>query len=92
MSFSGYPDGEKAVFEMRRVLKPEGKLVIIDVNYPADGNKLGIWLTGLWKRIGDIIRDMDDLFNKFDISYSEKEIGGWGSVHLYVVSKRESSS
>ena len=87
MSFSGYPDGRKALSGMLRVMNPQGRLVIIDVNYPADDNRLGTWLTNYWKLTGDVIRDMDRLFKVFGVSYLDREIGGWGSVHLYVASK-----
>jgi len=88
MAFSGYPDGRKALRELLRVLKPAGRLVLIDINYPADGNRLGTWLTGLWKYAGDLIRDMGPLFREFGLEHVDHEIGGWGSVHLYIATKR----
>jgi ubiquinone/menaquinone biosynthesis C-methylase UbiE len=84
MAFSGYPDARKALGEMLRVLKPDGYLVLIDVNYPADGNWIGTRLTDLWKRAGDLVRDMRALFRERGLDYSDEEIGGWGSIHLYV--------
>ena len=33
MAFSGYPDGNRAMSELHRVLKPGGRLVIIDIEY-----------------------------------------------------------
>jgi hypothetical protein len=65
---------------------------MIDVNYPKDGNWLGVALVNLWKRTGDLIRDMPGLFSEFGFDASDEEIGGWGSVHLYVASKRASPS
>jgi len=87
MAFSGYPDGRKALRELLRVLKPAGRLVLIDLNYPADGNRLGTWLTGFWRYAGDLIRDMSGLFREFSLEHTDQEIGGWGSVHLYVAEK-----
>lgn len=89
MAFSGYPDGARAMSEMGRVLKAGGRLVIIDVNYPADGNWLGSRLIDLWKLTGDIVRDMPALFRDFGFDATEEEIGGFGSVHLYVATKRD---
>jgi ubiquinone/menaquinone biosynthesis C-methylase UbiE len=87
MAFTAYADSVRALSEMIRVLTPGGKLIMIDVNYPADGNLLGTRLTDCWKWAGDLIRDMEALFGQFSLDYVEQEIGGHGSVHLYVASK-----
>ena len=88
MAFSGYPDGKTALTEMGRVLKPGGKLVMIDIDYPNDHNRFGMALTKFWMASGDIIRDMESLFRELDWEFQEEEIGGFGSVHLYVVEKK----
>jgi len=83
MAFSGYADGKKVLAELGRVLKPDGKLVMIDINHPKDHNWLGTSLVRFWMASGDIIRDIDDLFNTSGWSFNDDEIGGFGSVHLY---------
>ena len=88
MAFSGYPDGVAALNEMGRVLKPDGRLVLVDVNYPQDRNRLGMALTKFWMASGDLIRDMGPLFEESGWKFQEEEIGGFGSVHLYVAEKR----
>lgn len=88
MAFSGYPDGYRAMAELHRVLRPGGRLVLLDINYPDDGNRPGLLLTRLWVALGDIIRDLDPLFQAFDFAYSEREIGARGTIHLYVATKQ----
>jgi len=88
MAFSGYPDGRAAMAELRRVVKPDGRLLMIDVNYPSDGNRLGTLMANVWKnQLGAIIRDMNALFLEFGFEHSDREIGGFGSTHLYVAEK-----
>jgi hypothetical protein len=64
---------------------------MIDVNYPRNGNRLGTALVGFWRRSGDLIRDMHAVFRDFELDARDEEIGGFGSVHLYVATKRDAS-
>ena len=88
MAFTAYPDGEKAMSEFHRVLKPGGRLVLIDIEFPRDRNWLGMKMTRFWMALGDIVRDMDAIFRRFGFEYTDREIGGFGSVHLYVAEKK----
>jgi ubiquinone/menaquinone biosynthesis C-methylase UbiE len=88
MAFTAYPDGRKAMSEFHRVLKTGGRLVMIDVEYPADRNWLGMRMIRFWVALGDIIRDMGAMFREFDFEYTDREIGGFGSVHLHVAEKK----
>lgn len=65
-------------------MKPGGRLVLIDINYPADGNWLGTRLTRARKISGDLIRDTGKLLGEHGFDFEETEIGGFGSVHMYV--------
>lgn len=87
MAFSAYPDSEAAMSELHRVLRPGGRLVIIDICHPRDQNRLGMMLASFWEAAGDILRDLGELLDRFGFEYSEEEIGGAGSVHLFVATK-----
>ncbi len=87
MAYSGYPDGKAALGEMTRVLRPGGRLVLLDINFPRDGNWLGTRCALMWASAGDVIRDVERLLPAAGLIHEEREIGGWGSVHLYVGTK-----
>ena len=88
MALSGYPDGARAISEVRRVLKPGGRLILIDVNHPANHNWLGMRLTGFWRQLGDIIRDVGKLLEDHGFDYEDCEIGGFGSIHMYICQRQ----
>ena len=88
MAFTGYPDGAAAAAELARVLKPGGRLELIDINYPADGNRLGTGLVRhFWIPFGDLVRDVAGLLTAAGLRVEDEEIGGWGSVHRYLATK-----
>lgn len=87
MAFSGYPNGMRALLEMKRVLRNDGRLILIDVTFPPDGNWLGSRLAMLWERSGDILRDLPALFRECALDHTDESIGAWGSVRLYVATK-----
>ncbi|MFQ5571141.1 MAG: class I SAM-dependent methyltransferase, partial [Rhodothermales bacterium] len=87
MAFTGYPNGKKAMSEFFRVLKPEGKLLIVDFDYPSNRNRLGYCLTKVMEAAGDTIRNISKVLQEFPFEYTEEEIGGFGSVHLYCARK-----
>ena len=87
MAFTGYPNGNQAISEFYRVLKEGGRLLIVDFDYPANRNRFGYWLTKSMESVGDTIRDISKILQEFSFEYTEEEIGGFGSVHLYVARK-----
>jgi ubiquinone/menaquinone biosynthesis C-methylase UbiE len=87
MAFSGYSNGSAALAELERVLKPGGRFILIDVNEPGNENFLGMALTAFWRALGDIVRDMNTLLEEAGFQVQDSEIGGFGSVHLYLASK-----
>lgn len=87
MAFNGYPDSHRALMEMRRVLRAGGRLLIVDVNPPADRNPVGMAFARKWETRVHPDLDMGQLFEQVGFSFTDQEIGGFGSVHLYVAEK-----
>lgn len=88
MALSGYPDGDKALREMNRVLKSGGRLLLVDFDYPKDWNAFGCAFVRLWEKLGDIIKDIEALLIRNNFAYRRSSIGGFGSVHLYIAEKQ----
>jgi len=87
MAFTGYPDGEKALAEMKRVLRKNGKLLLMDFDYPADRNIIGYSLVKLGEMYGDIMKDLKGYLERSGLEYKETYVGGFGSVYLFVCTK-----
>ena len=88
MALSGYPNGASAVSEIQRVLEPGGRFILIDVNYPADHDWLGVGVISVWQRLGDIIRNVGSLLENHGFDQEGTEVGGSGSVHMYICQRR----
>jgi len=88
MAFTGYPNGEKAMSEIKRVLKKNGKLLLVDFDYPKNRNWFGYKIVRLWEKFGDIIKDINSLLSQHDFDYKDISVGGFGSVHLFIAQKK----
>ncbi len=60
-AFSGIPNGAEALREMARVVTPGGRVVIVDISLPPDGNRLGTFWAHLWEQLGDYLYDQPAL-------------------------------
>ena len=87
MAFSGYPDGDKALKEMLRVLKKNGKLLIVDYDYPPDRNILGYCIIKKMVKSGNLIKDIHGFIGKTGYFYESRCIGLFKSVQLFIVTK-----
>ena len=89
MAFNGYPDSLRALLEMHRALRRGGRLLLVDVNPPTDGNPVGTVFARRWETRLDPNLDMGSLFKRVGFDYDDHKIGGFGSVHLYVATKKK---
>lgn len=89
MAFTGYPNGDKAMSELKRVLKKGGKLLLVDFDYPKERNLMGYLIIRMWEKFGDIIKDINLLLKKYDFDYKDYPVGGFGSVHFFIAVKKE---
>ncbi len=87
MALTGYPDGKLAIREMVRVLKVGGKLLLVDFDYPENRNVFGYSLVKTMELGGDLIKNIEGILKDEGLDYTRKEIGGFGSVHQYVINK-----
>lgn len=70
-AFSGFPDGAQAMQEMARVTAPGGRVVIVDIGLPQDGNRSGVFWARLWERMGDSLYDLPALMDAAGLTVSE---------------------
>ncbi len=89
MAFTGYPDGDKAMSELKRVLKKDGRLLLVDFDYPKDRNLMGYLIVRLWEKFGDVMKDINSLLIKYGFDYKDLPVGGFGSVHLFIAKKNK---
>lgn len=49
---------------MKRVLKKNGKLLLLDFDYPANKNIIGTLMVKIGEAYGDVIRNLETYINK----------------------------
>ncbi|HBY09276.1 MAG TPA: hypothetical protein DEH22_16415 [Chloroflexi bacterium] len=88
MAFSCRPNQEQTMAEVRRVLKPHGRFLLVEMGYPGIHKKLGMQVYQLWGVGDDIVGNTQVLFKQFGFDYHHQIVGGFGSVHLFVGIKK----
>jgi ubiquinone/menaquinone biosynthesis C-methylase UbiE len=86
-AFSAFPDAELALDEMVRVIRPGGKVIIVDAGEASDGNFAAHLLAQTWTVLGDYIRDEAVLMEARGLAVTRQEYGPWRCVHVVVGTK-----
>lgn len=87
---SAVADINKAIEEMIRVLKPGGRLIIVDAGPAQNGNTMASLLAWCWSALGDFIRDEACLLAENDDikTVTRQDYGPWDCVHITVGEKK----
>ncbi|MFL7795158.1 MAG: class I SAM-dependent methyltransferase [Anaerolineae bacterium] len=83
-AFSAFPDADRAMDEMARVIRPGGKVIIVDAGEAADGNLFARLLAWLWELFGDYMRDEVPLMEARGLAVEREEYGPGHCVHVVV--------
>jgi ubiquinone/menaquinone biosynthesis C-methylase UbiE len=83
-AFSAFPDADRALDEMVRLIKPGGRMIIVDAGEAADGNLFARFLAWLWEAFGDYMRDEVPLMEARGLEVEREEYGPGGCVHVVV--------
>jgi ubiquinone/menaquinone biosynthesis C-methylase UbiE len=81
-AFSAFPDADRAMDEMVRVIRPGGKVIIVDAGEASDGNLFAHLLARLWELFGDYMRDEAPLMGARGLAVEREEYGPWRCIHV----------
>ncbi|GAB4569421.1 MAG: hypothetical protein Kow0077_01920 [Anaerolineae bacterium] len=90
-ALSGIPDAAQAVQEFGRVIGPGGRIVLVDIGLPTDGNRIGVFWARLWERMGDTLYDHAALFAQAGLPLTHLEEFGPGHHIRAIVAEKPQS-
>jgi ubiquinone/menaquinone biosynthesis C-methylase UbiE len=83
--FSAVPDGPRAMHQLARLLRPQGRLILVDACIPADANLPARILARLWALFGDQMRDEAALMRATGLEViHRREFGAFHSIRITV--------
>lgn len=83
-AFSAFPDADAAMDEIVRLIKPGGRVIIVDAGEASDGNAMARFLAWLWEALGDYMRDEAPLMAARGLAVQREEFGPWRCIHVTV--------
>jgi len=85
---SGIPNGNCVLQEMARVTATNGRIVLVDIGLPSNGNRLGTSLARLWERMGDFLYDLPQMITAVGLTLTAFEEFGPGNHIRAVVGQK----
>jgi ubiquinone/menaquinone biosynthesis C-methylase UbiE len=79
---SAIPDAALAFREIFRILRPDGRIIILDAGEAENGNQFAHQLAVLWDMLGDYIRDEREYMRAEGMEITREEMGPGGCVHI----------
>ena len=86
-ALSAIPNIDTALDEMVRVLRPDGRVVIVDAGESVEGTWFARALARLWEILGDYMREEGPLLRARGFRVQREEFGPGGCVHVVVGTK-----
>ena len=86
-ALSAISDVAAACQEMSRVVKPGGKIIIVDAGTARNNNRMASFLAWIWETLGDYMRDDDEILSNLGLLVTREDFGPWDSVHITVGEK-----
>jgi ubiquinone/menaquinone biosynthesis C-methylase UbiE len=88
-ALSGMDEVQGALAEMVRVAAPAGRVVLVDIALPADGNRAGTFWARLWESMGDYLYDFPALMSAGGLKVTICEEFGPGRHIRAVVGEKQ---